>query len=189
VANSIWLWGQGGKPSLPSFREKYGVSGALVSAVDLTKGLGIYAGLEILEVPGVTGYLDTNYVGKAEHSLEALERVDFVYIHVEAPDEAGHGGNVADKVKAIEDFDALVVGTVLRGLKGFDEYRVLVLPDHPTPIEVRTHTADPVPFVLYDSRYPRDNRDASYDEGILKGRNVVRVERGHELMAHLISDL
>ncbi|MEJ2314057.1 MAG: cofactor-independent phosphoglycerate mutase, partial [Nitrospirota bacterium] len=105
-ANSIWLWGEGKKPSLPTFQERYGLRGSLVSAVDLMRGLGIYAGFEILEVPGVTGYLDTNFVGKAEHSLKALERNDLAYIHVEAPDEAGHSGNASEKVKAIEDFDA-----------------------------------------------------------------------------------
>lgn len=185
-ANSIWLWGQGGKPVLPSFREKYGVDGALVSAVDLTKGLGMYAGLEILKVPGVTGYLDTNYAGKAEHSLEALERVDFVYVHVEAPDEAGHMGSYKDKVKAIEDFDALVVGAMLRGLKAFDEYRILVLPDHPTPIEIRTHTAEPVPFVLFDSRAAKEGEGPAFDEEILKRDDAVRIDRGHELMDYLI---
>ena len=185
-ANSIWLWGQGRKPSLPSFKEKYGVDGALVSAVDLARGLGLYIGLEILQVPGITGYLDTNYAGKAEHSLEALERVDFVYVHVEAPDEAGHSGNYEDKIKAIEDFDALVVGTMLRGLKEFEEYRVLLMPDHATPIEVRTHTTEPVPFIIFDSRSVRDNTDASYSEEILDLEDALRITRGHDLMEYFI---
>jgi 2,3-bisphosphoglycerate-independent phosphoglycerate mutase len=185
-ANSIWLWGQGRKPSLPSFKEKFGVDGALVSAVDLARGIGLYIGLEILQVPGITGYLDTNYTGKAEYALEALERVDFVYIHVEAPDEAGHSGKFEDKVKAIEDFDALVVGTVLRGLKEFDEYRVLLMPDHATPIEVRTHTTEPVPFIIYDSRSVRDNKDASYSEEIADLEDALRIKHGHELMKYFI---
>lgn len=185
-ANSIWLWGQGGKPSLPLFTEKYGVSGALVSAVDLTKGLGKYAGLRILDVPGVTGYLDTNYVGKAEYSLKALETVDFVYIHVEAPDEAGHSGNYRDKLKAVEDFDALVVGSVLRGIRVFDEYRILLMPDHPTPIELRTHTDEPVPFVVYDSRKPGRSEGAAFSESIAGEEGVVTIEKGHELMGYFI---
>jgi 2,3-bisphosphoglycerate-independent phosphoglycerate mutase len=185
-ANSIWLWGQGGKPQLPLFSEKYGIKGAMVSAVDLTKGLGIYIGMEILNVPGVTGYLDTNYVGKAEYSLEALERVDLVYIHVEAPDEASHAGNYKDKIKAIEDFDALVVGTVLRGIRAFEDYRVLVMPDHPTPIEVRTHTDEPVPFVIYDSREKKNNKGAVFSEEILNAEGVVKIQHGHELMDYFI---
>jgi len=185
-ANSIWLWGQGKKPQMPTFREKYSLSGALVSAVDLTKGLGVYAGFEILKVPGVTGYIDTNYTGKAEYSLKALEKCDFVYIHVEAPDEAGHSGNYRDKVKAIEDFDALVVGTVLRGAKAFEEYRILLMPDHATPIEARTHTSEPVPFVIYDSRKKRDNKGAAFDEGIAERKDIMVVEEGHTLMDYFI---
>lgn len=184
-ANSIWLWGQGRKPSLPLFGDRYGLRGALVSAVDLTKGLGMYAGLEVLDVPGVTGYLDTNYAGKAEYSLKALERVDFVYIHVEAPDEASHAGNYKDKIKAIEDFDALVVGTVMRGMRPFHDYRILLMPDHPTPIELKTHTDEPVPFVIYDSRAKRRN-SAGFSEEILEAEGAVRIERGHELMDYFI---
>jgi 2,3-bisphosphoglycerate-independent phosphoglycerate mutase len=182
AANSIWLWGQGRKPALPLFSDRYGLAGAMVSAVDLTKGLGIYAGLRILDVPGVTGYLDTNYVGKAQYSLEALEELDFVYIHVEAPDEAGHSGNVGDKIKAIEDFDALVVGTVMRGLKGFDEYRVLLMPDHATPIVVRTHTDEPVPFAIFDSRGGAKGVAAAFDEDIAKAEGILKITHGHELM-------
>ncbi len=185
-ANSIWLWGQGRKPRLPTFREKYSIDGALVSAVDLTKGLGVYAGFEILKVPGVTGYLDTNYAGKAEYSLDALGRHDLVYIHVEAPDEAGHSGNYGDKVKAIEDFDALVVGTILRGVRAFEEYRILLLPDHATPIEVRTHTDEPVPFVIYDSRVKRKNEGAAFDESLLQRNDLLMIEEGHRLMDYFI---
>ncbi len=187
IANSIWLWGQGRKPDMPKFKDKYGIEGAIVSAVDLTKGLGIYAGLEVLNVPDVTGYIDTNYVGKAEYSLEALEKVDFVYIHVEAPDEAGHMGRLKDKIKAIEDFDALVLGTVLRGMRAFDDYRILVLPDHPTPIEVRTHTPEPVPFILFDSALKLHNATAVYDENIAGLAGSVKIEHGHELMDLLIT--
>jgi 2,3-bisphosphoglycerate-independent phosphoglycerate mutase len=185
-ANSIWLWGQGKKPQMPTFRDKYALSGALVSAVDLTKGLGVYAGFEILKVPGVTGYIDTNYTGKAEYSLKALEKCDLVYIHVEAPDEAGHSGNYRDKVKAIEDFDALVVGTVLRGAKAFEEYRILLMPDHATPIEARTHTSEPIPFVIYDSRKKEDHKGAAFDEGIAGRKDIMVVEEGHTLMDYFI---
>ncbi len=185
-ANSIWLWGQGKKPRLSKFKEKYSIDGAMVSAVDLTKGLGIYAGFEILQVPGVTGWLDTNYVGKAEASLKALERVDFVYIHVEAPDEAGHSGNYKDKIKAIEDFDALVVGTVMRGIRPFEECRILLMPDHPTPIEVRTHTDEPVPFVIFDNGHKRKNEGAAFDESILQRKDIVIIEEGYKLMDYFI---
>jgi 2,3-bisphosphoglycerate-independent phosphoglycerate mutase len=185
-ANAIWLWGQGRKPMLQKFRDKYALEGALISAVDLTKGLGLYAGFEILNVPGVTGYIDTNYMGKAEYSLDALTRVDLVYIHVEAPDEAGHSGNCRDKIKAIEDFDALVVGTVLRGAKRFEEYRILIMPDHATPIEMRTHTDEPVPFVIFDSRQMRENRGASFNESLLKRDDLVIIEEGYKLMDYFV---
>lgn len=181
-ANSLWFWGQGKKPKLNSFREKYGISGALVSAVDLTKGLGMYAGLEILSVPGATGYLDTNYKGKAEYSIEALEKHDFVYIHIEAPDEAGHSGKTADKVKAIEDIDEMVIGPVLEGLRKFGDFRIMVLPDHATPIELRTHSDEPVPFVIYDSASEKDNKGASFSEEIGRRSDALIVQNGHELM-------
>ncbi len=185
-ANSIWLWGQGKKPELSKFREKYSVEGAMVSAVDLTKGLGIYAGFKILQVPGVTGWLDTNYVGKAEYALNALNDVDFVYIHLEAPDEAGHSGNYKNKIKAIEDFDALVVGTVMRGIKSFEEFRILLMPDHPTPVELRTHTDEPVPFVIYDNKQKQKNEGASFDESILKRKDIMVFEEGYKLMDYFI---
>ncbi len=187
-ANSIWLWGQGRKPSMPTYQEKYGITGSLVSAVDLTKGLGIYAGLEILDVPGVTGYLDTNYTGKAEYALKSLERHDFTYVHVEAPDEAGHGGKVEDKIKAIEDFDALVVGTVLRGARSLEEFRILLLPDHPTPLEIRTHSVEPVPFVIYDSRKDEDNGINGFDERIAGIDGITVIEKGFQLMDHFIKE-
>ena len=185
-ANSIWLWGQGKKLGLPTFKQKYSLDGALVSAVDLMRGIGISAGFEILEVPGITGYLDTNYEGKAEAALKALKRVDIAYIHVEAPDEAGHSGNYRDKIRAIEDFDARVVGNVLKGIVAFDEYRLLILPDHATPIAVKTHTEEPVPFVIYDSRMKRKNEDASFDESITERDDILFFEEGHKLMDYFI---
>lgn len=185
-ANSIWLWGQGKKLSIPTFKQKYALDGALVSAVDLMKGLGINAGFEILEVPGMTGYIDTNYIGKAEAALKALDRVDIVYIHVEAPDEAGHAGNYTDKIRAIEDIDSLVVGTVLKGMEAFGEYRILILPDHATPVAVKTHTEEPVPFILFDSRAKKENRDVSFDESITEKIDAVFFEEGHKLMDYFI---
>jgi len=185
-ANSIWFWGQGKKLNIPSFREKYALEGALVSAVDLMRGLGINAGFEILQVPGITGYLDTNYVGKAEAALKALKKVDIVYIHVEAPDEAGHSGNVADKIRAIEDFDSLVVGTVLKGLDSFDQYRILILPDHATPLALRTHTEEPVPFVIYDNRIKKEHKGIGFDESITEHDDALFFEEGHKLMDYFI---
>ncbi len=184
--NSVWFWGQGRRPHMPKFRDKYGISGALVSAVDLTKGLGIYAGFEILTVPGITGYLDTNYQGKSDATVNALQDVDFVYLHVEAPDEAGHSGNCQDKVRAIEDFDRFIVGGVMEGMKRFPEYRILVLPDHATPIAIRTHSSEPVPFMIYDSRVQISNTVTAYDEKITERADIRIFEEGYRLMDYLI---
>ena len=185
-ANSIWLWGQGKRPSMPTFREKYGLEGAMISAVDLTKGIGIYAGFEVINVPGATGWLDTNYVGKAEHALWALKTKDIVYVHIEAPDEAGHTGDLKNKIKAIEDFDEFVVGNIVHGMKQFDEYRILALPDHPTPIEIRTHSADPVPFVIYDNKKERRGDPVSYDEKVADRRDALVFKEGHTLMDYFL---
>jgi 2,3-bisphosphoglycerate-independent phosphoglycerate mutase len=185
-ANCIWLWGQGKRPKMPTFREKYGLTGAMISAVDLTKGIGIYAGFDVINVPGATGWIDTNYVGKAEYALEALKTRDIVYVHVESPDEAGHTGDCKNKLKAIEDFDNLVVGTVMRGMKQFGEYRILALPDHPTPIAIKTHSDEPVPFVLYDSRENRADTGAVYDEAIAQRNDSLVFKQGHTLMDHFL---
>lgn len=185
-ANAIWLWGHGKKPALPTFKEKYAVKGAMISAVDLAKGLGIYAGFEILKVPGITGWLDTNYAGKAEAALKALKKVDLVYVHVEAPDEAGHSGNCKDKIRAIEDFDKLVVGNIMKGIKSFKEYKILLMPDHPTPIELKTHSSDPVPFVVFDSRDKKRNTGVLYDETITERKDIKVFNEGHKLMDFFI---
>ncbi|MGH7766845.1 MAG: cofactor-independent phosphoglycerate mutase, partial [Candidatus Binatia bacterium] len=148
-ATSIWLWGQGRAPALPTLKEKFGIEGAVISAVDIINGLGVYAGLERIKVPGATGFFDTNYKGKGEYGVAALERKDLIFIHVEAPDEAGHMGDAEKKVKAIEDFDEKVVGTVLRGMEKRNDWRLLLLPDHPTATVLKTHVGDPVPFVFY----------------------------------------
>jgi len=151
-ANSVWLWGQGKRPALPLFKDLYGLDGAVVSAVDLIMGIGICAGLEVLKVPGATGNIHTNFHGKAVAALEALQqRVDFVYLHVEAPDEAGHQGDTETKVRAIEEIDRQVLGTLLEGLTGIGDYKILLLPDHPTPLNIRTHTSEPVPYAIMGS--------------------------------------
>ncbi|MEJ2492107.1 MAG: cofactor-independent phosphoglycerate mutase [Desulfuromonadales bacterium] len=184
AANSIWLWGQGKRPQMATLQEQYNLSGAVISAVDLIKGIGLYAGLDVINVPGATGYLDTNYRGKAEAALDALSSRDFVYLHVEAPDEAAHGGSLSDKLEAIENFDRDVVGPVMAGMKDFGDYRILLLPDHPTPVLKRTHTSDPVPFVLAGTAI--DATDASaYSEAEAKASGRL-VSPGHQLMACLI---
>jgi len=163
-ANAIWLWGQGPAPTMPSFTEKYGLKGAMISAVDLLKGIGRYAGLEVIDVAGATGNIDTNYEGKVQAALQALKRLDFVYLHVEAPDEMGHEGNTELKVKAIELFDERVVGPVVEGLeKSGEDWRVLLLPDHATPISIKTHSRDPVPFTIAGTGVQPDGVE-SFDE-------------------------
>ncbi|MDA8388291.1 MAG: cofactor-independent phosphoglycerate mutase [Nitrospiraceae bacterium] len=192
-ANSIWLWGQGGKPELPPFAGLYGCSGAMVSAVDLAKGLAVSAGMKVIDVPGATGYLDTNYAGKAEYAMRALrEGADLVYIHVEAPDEASHEGSLEHKIKAIEDFDALLVGAVMKGMKEFGRFRALLMPDHATPLLLRTHSRDPVPFVIYDSGFPpAGGSDAArgaadhYDESILMLDGIMRLP-AHKIMGRFL---
>ncbi len=183
-ANSLWFWGQGKKIPLPKFKAKYGLNGAMISAVDLTKGLGVLAGFDILNVKGATGYFDTNYEGKARAALKALKEVDFVYLHVEAPDEAGHIGDMKAKVKAIEDFDLKVVGNIIKGMKRFKEYSILLLPDHPTPISTKTHSSEPVPFALYrsDGAGGSVSRVKAFSENICRAKSAVSVEKGYTLM-------
>ena len=182
-ATMIWPWGQGKRPDLPSFRSHFGKKAAIITAVHLLKGLGKLLGLEVINVPGATGYLDTNYRGKAAYALKALQRNDVVFVHVEAPDEAGHEGNVKHKIKAIEDFDKYVVGTVLKKLRTPNsELRILVLPDHPTPIKYMTHTRDDVPFVIYPAP-PAGGRQLikGFSEREI-GRSKFRVAAGHNLL-------
>ncbi len=147
AGNMIWLWGQGTRMTLPTLEELFGIKGAVISAVDLVRGIGIYAGLDIINVPGSTGYYDTNYEGKADYALKALKNHDLVFIHVEAPDEAGHSGDYEQKIQCIEDLDKRLIGRLMNGLD-LQHYSLAVLPDHATPIRVRTHTNDPVPFTI-----------------------------------------
>jgi 2,3-bisphosphoglycerate-independent phosphoglycerate mutase len=187
-ANSIWLWGQGKAPRLPKFTERYGLQGRVISAVDLIRGIGIYAGFGPIHVDGATGYLDTNYRGKAEAALQGLEHVDFVFLHVEAPDEAGHAGNYEEKIEAIERFDAKVVGVVLDGLKRFEDYRIMVASDHLTPILKRTHTAEPTPFAWASSQELETTKAGPPFSEAAARRSGLMVEEGHELMGHFIVD-
>lgn len=146
--NMIWLWGQGTNPNMPSFSGMFGVEGSVISAVDLVNGIGRLVGLNIIEVPGATGYYDTNYQGKGDYAVNALKSKDFVFVHVEAPDEAGHNGDVRAKITAIENFDKFVVGTVWSHLKNSGDYRIMVLSDHATPVAIKTHVSDPAPFAM-----------------------------------------
>ena len=165
-ANSLWFWGAGTKPSLQNFEEKTGLKGAMISAVDLLKGIAVGAGMKVYQVPGATGSLDTNYEGKAQAAIKALleDGCDFVYIHVEAPDEMGHQGLVHEKVQSIEYLDQRLIALVKKAMdESGEDYRMLVLPDHPTPIRVRTHTGSPVPYLLYDSTH-QEEKKAQYSE-------------------------
>ncbi|MGE5554666.1 MAG: cofactor-independent phosphoglycerate mutase [Methanocella sp.] len=159
--NLIWLWGGGKKPSMPTLKEKYGISAAAISAVDLVKGIGTYAGMQIINVEGATGLADTNYEGKADAALEALKTNDLVFVHIEAPDEAGHVGDYELKVKAIEDLDQRCIGRIVRGMT--EPYAIAILPDHPTPVKTRTHARDPVPFVIAAPNLKSDEQK-TYDE-------------------------
>ena len=186
-ANSLWFWGAGTKPALQNFKEKTGLSGTMISAVDLLKGIAVGAGMESVNVPGATGSLDTNYEGKAQAALDALLKggSDFVYIHLEGPDEMGHQGELEHKIKAIEYIDEKILAVVKYGLDASGEdYRILVLPDHPTPIRCRTHTSDPVPFVLYDSTRPHD-QGCAFTEKAARQSGIC-VDRGYELIQKLI---
>lgn len=157
-ANSIWLWGEGTKPLLDNFSEKFGIKGSMISAVDLLKGIAICAGMNSVDVDGATGYLDTNFDGKCKAAIEEFKNgADLVYVHVEAPDECGHRGEIENKVKAIEMIDEHILGPVVEFLKGYDDFAVLVCPDHPTPLSIRTHTSTPVPYLIYDSKNEIDS--------------------------------
>ncbi|MFO7975796.1 MAG: cofactor-independent phosphoglycerate mutase [Candidatus Hydrogenedentota bacterium] len=183
-ATSIWLWGQGQAPSMVTYRERFGLSGAVISAVDLVKGIGVCAGLEVIDVPGATGYIDTNYEGKVDAAFSALERVDFVYLHVEAPDECGHEGIIDKKVAAIEDFDRRVVGPCLEAGRAHDDWRILAAPDHVTALSTRTHAGGPVPFALWGAGV-ESNGISRYDEASAERGGLV-IRPGHELVPWMI---
>lgn len=185
-ANSIWLWGQGKRPQLPLFKDMYHLDGAVISAVDLIMGIGICAGLQVIKVPGATGNIHTNFKGKAEAALSALrDGADFVYLHIEAPDEAGHQGDTETKVRAIEEIDRQVLGLLQEGLADCPDYRLMVLPDHPTPLSIRTHTAEPVPYVLADSRAVAGTAGKTYSE-LNASATGIMVPDGPSLMRKFI---
>jgi 2,3-bisphosphoglycerate-independent phosphoglycerate mutase len=185
TATTIWLWGQGRAPALPPLTERFGIKGGVISAVDIIHGLGVYAGLKRIDVPGITGFLDTNYKGKGEYGVRSLQDNDLVFIHVEATDEAGHMGDVEKKIQAIEDFDEKVVGTVLTGMAHRKDWRALLMPDHPTAITLKTHVSDPVPFVLYSAEEPRHNGAVGYNEKDAAKTGVV-AKQAFKLMEALI---
>jgi 2,3-bisphosphoglycerate-independent phosphoglycerate mutase len=167
-----------------NFREVYGLDGAMITAVDLLRGLAVSIGFDVIDVPGATGYLDTNYEGKASAALDALSRVDIVYLHVEAPDEAAHSGSLPDKIRAIEDFDNLIVGAVLEGLRDLGPHRVLLMPDHATPLKIKTHSGEAVPFAIYDSETVQGT-GKTYDEANAASIGI-HIENGYELMGKFL---
>jgi 2,3-bisphosphoglycerate-independent phosphoglycerate mutase len=184
-ASMIWLWGQGTAPAMPSFEERFGLRAALISAVDLLKGLAISMKMHVIDVPGATGYLDTDYAAKGAYACAAINDYDLVFVHVEAPDEAGHDGNVKDKVEAIEQIDRCIVGPVLRKLEERGEpFRIMVLPDHATPVAVKTHTNVPVPFAMLGEGI-ESLRQAAFSEREAE-QSDLKVDPGHELMGHFV---
>ena len=180
----VWLWGQGVTPKLPNFEETYGITASVITGVDLLKGIGNFAGMNVINVPGATGYFDTDYKQKGEYGIEALKETDMLLIHIEAPDEAGHAQNIEEKVKAIERIDEFIVGPIIDSLEG-EDFRVAILPDHPTPIDVGTHTRDDVPLVIYDSNLEGDECESFDEEGVKKGS--LETKSGHFLIKRLIS--
>ena len=184
-ANMVWLWGQGVTPKLPNFKETYGLDAAVITGVDLLKGIGTFAGMEIIDVPGATGFFDTDYKAKGEYGIDALKRNDVLFIHIEAPDEAGHAQLLDEKVKAIEQIDKHIVGPILESLEGI-EFKAAILPDHPTPIDIGTHTRDDVPIIMYSSTRDGDECESFDEQGVLKGS--VEKKEGYKLMERLIDD-
>jgi 2,3-bisphosphoglycerate-independent phosphoglycerate mutase len=183
-ANMIWLWGQGRKAALPSFKEKFGVEGSIISAVDLVKGIGKTIGLEAIKVPGATAYYDTDYRAKAQYAINALKDRDFVFIHVEATDEAGHNGDIREKILAIENFDSQIIGPILKVFKDDKNVRIMLLPDHATPIVIRTHSDEPIPFAIYGRDITPD-RFQAYSERISYESGLV-FNQGWDLMHYFI---
>ncbi len=185
-ANMIWLWGGGTRPQLPSFQETWGLSGAIITAVDLLKSIGMLTGLEILRVPGATGYLDTDYAAKGAAAVATLERLDLVVVHVEAPDEAGHGGKALAKLKSLERIDQEVVGPLAELARGRGDVRMLIAADHATPVELRTHTSEAVPFLIWGEGVDANGAEAFNESAA--GNTKLREKKGHKLMARLLAE-
>ena len=185
-ANSIWLWGEGTKPNLMPFEEKFSLKGSIISAVDLLKGIGICAGMNTPDVPGATGFIDTNFEGKARKAIEEFESgKDFVYLHFEAPDECGHRRDVQNKIRSIELIDQKVLPILIEGLEKYDDYKILVCPDHPTPIKTATHTRDPVPFMIYHKKCETDSKVNFNEETAKNSGNFI--EYGPNLMKEFLN--
>ncbi len=184
-ASMIWLWGQGRKPSMPEFYKTFGIKGAVISAVDLVNGLALIMNMDVIEVPGVTGNIDTDYDAKASYAIKALSDYDLIVVHIEAPDEMGHSGNAKEKAKSIEDIDKKIVGPILEHLKqSADNFRFLVLPDHYTPISIRTHTSEPVPFAMYGDSIKKEKGLKFTEENAKK--TGLKINKGYELMDHFL---
>ncbi len=188
-ANSVWLWGEGKKPQLPLFTEKYGLKGALISAVDLLRGMAFFSGMRFIEVPGATGNINTNFLGKAEAAVAALQDgADFIFIHIEAPDECGHQNDAVNKIKAIEYIDSKVIHPIMAKMEEIgSQYRMMVLPDHYTPLKLRTHTSDPVPFIIYQNNMHRENKVKKYDEESV-GAAGKHFTEGYKLMDYFLQE-
>ena len=187
-ATSAWFWGQGSRPQLQNFEQKYGLRGAMVSAVDLLKGIARLSGMKVCLVDGATGYIDTNFEGKRDAALAALQSgCDYAYIHLEAPDECGHRGEVANKVKAIEEIDARILAPMLPKLREMGDFTLLVCPDHPTPLSTRTHAADPIPYLLYRSDRPVDSGIATFTEKTAAETGLF-LPAAHEMLSRMIND-
>ncbi len=185
-ANSMWFWGEGVRKDLPAFTEKYGLKGSMISAVDLLRGIGKFTDMNVVKVDGVTGYMDTNFSGKAEAAIKELESgQDLVYIHVEAPDECGHRHEIQNKVKSIEIIDEKILGPVLNALEKYDDYKVIILPDHATPLALKTHTNDPVPFLIYKKSKPVDGVE-SFNEESAKSTGLF-IDTGFKIMEYFIN--
>lgn len=184
AVSSIWLWGQGRRTMMASFKKQYGLTGAAITAVDLVRGLAKLVGFDLIEVEGATGFYDTNYQGKAQAAIDALKTHDFVFVHIEGPDEAGHQGNAAVKLKAVERIDKEIVGPVMEALKGHDQWRIMVLPDHPTPVMTGAHTSDPVPFAMAGTGI-KPIMQKPFSESCAMDSGF-RIEKGHELMEYFL---
>lgn len=187
-ATSVWFWGQGVRPNLENFKSKYGLNAAMISAVDLLKGIGKLSGMKVCQVKGATGYVDTNFKGKMEAAIDALSNgCDYAYIHLEAPDECGHRGEISNKVLSIEKIDKEILGPILKQMKNIDDFTLLVCPDHPTPLSIRTHIGDPIPYMLYRSNRPVKSNISSFTEENAK-KTGLNMEKASNMLNHMIND-
>jgi 2,3-bisphosphoglycerate-independent phosphoglycerate mutase len=182
--SSIWLWGQGKRAVVERFEKRFGIKGAAVAAVDLVRGLAALIGFDLIDVPGATGFIDTNYQGKGSAAVEALKKYDLVFVHIEAPDEAGHNGNAAMKKKAIEQIDKHIVGPVFEALQGYESWRILIMPDHPTPVRSCAHSSEPVPFAMAGSDI-KGILDMPFSEANA-AESGLRIDNGFELMEYFL---